>query len=85
MRLDDAAWTARWRGRATGEKVLLSLGLVAVAASSPARVVSVVVLVVALLVAVLARVPARTYLTAVAAPVGFVAVSALAMTVRWPR
>ena len=42
--LDEAAWSGPWRLRSTGEKALLSLGLLTVAATSRSLWVSLVVL-----------------------------------------
>ena len=76
--LDEAAWSGPWRLRSTGEKALLSLGLLTVAATSRSLWVSVVVLAVAVSTALFAaRVPKRTYALAVVGPMTFVAVGAI--------
>ena len=76
--LDEAAWSGPWRQRSTGEKALLSLGLLAVAATSRSLWVSALVLVVAVTAALIAaRVPGRTYALAVLAPMTFVAIGAI--------
>ncbi len=80
--LDDAAWNGAWRTRSTAEKALLCGGLLVVAATSSGIGVSVLVLVATLSVALgPARVPARSYLLALAAPVGFVLVGGAAIAV----
>jgi cobalt/nickel transport system permease protein len=80
--LDDAAWNGAWRTRSTVEKTLLCGGLLVVAATSSGIGVSVLVLVATLCVALgPARVPARSYLLALAAPVGFVLVGGAAIAV----
>ena len=76
--LDEAAWSGPWRLRSTGEKALLSLGLLTVAATSRSLWVSLVVLAVAVSTALFAaRVPKRTYALAVVGPMTFVAVGAI--------
>ena len=76
--LDEAAWSGPWRVRSTGEKALLSLGLLTVAATSRSLWVSLVVLAVAVSTALFAaRVPKRTYALAVVGPMTFVAVGAI--------
>ena len=78
--LDEAAWSGPWRLRSTGEKALLSLGLLTVAATSRSLWVSLVVLAVAVSTALFAaRVPKRTYALAVVGPMTFVAVGAIPM------
>lgn len=78
LALDDAAWSSSWRSRSTAEKAILALGLLAVAATSPAPVVSLCVLAVAMSAALLAaRVPVRTYALALVGPAAFVALGAL--------
>lgn len=82
LAIDEAAWGNAWRTRSTGEKALLSLGLLAVAATAPHASVALTVLAVALAAALAgARVPPRTYLRAVAAPLVFVMVGALSVAV----
>ena len=76
--LDEAAWSGPWRQRSTGEKALLSLGLLAVAATSRSLWVSALVLAVAVATALFAaRVPRRTYALAVLAPMTFVVIGAI--------
>ncbi|MCE1180143.1 cobalt ECF transporter T component CbiQ [Actinomycetota bacterium] len=82
MRIDEAAWASPWRHRATGDKALLALGMLLVAALSTSRTVSVLVLALAAGVAlVVARIPARTWLSALSAPAAFVAVGSVALAV----
>lgn len=82
LAIDEAAWTSRWRTRSTGEKAVLALGLLAVAATARSVTVALVVLVIAVGAALLgARVRPHTYLRAVAAPVSFVVIGALSIAV----
>ncbi|WP_068403376.1 cobalt ECF transporter T component CbiQ [Kribbia dieselivorans] len=82
LRLDDAAWNNRWRGRSTAEKVVLSAGLVAVALTAPGPAGGVIVLVVASLLACLwARVPVRTWSFAIAAPAVFIVLGTIGIVV----
>ena len=80
--LDESAWTNHWRHRSTGEKSLLSLGLLAVAATSGAPQVAWAAGLVAVTAAlVLARVPWRTYLLAWTGPLPFVLLGAATIAV----
>lgn len=82
LALDDAAWTSAWRHRSTGEKAFLALGLLGVAVTARQPAVAALVALVAVAVALAgARVPVRTYLGALAAPVSFVALSAVSVAV----
>lgn len=80
--LDDAAWASRWRNRSTTEKVVLSMGLLMVAATSTTIWLSLVMLATAAVIAlVLARVRVRDYLLLMLAPVAFVLVGVVAVAV----
>lgn len=80
--IDTAAWTSRWRTRATGEKTFLALGLLLVGVSAPGPLVSLLVLAVSGAVAtVLARVPVTTYARALAAPAAFILVGLVGVVV----
>lgn len=80
--LDDAAWTSPWRSRATGDKALLSLGLVLTALLAPPAPGGVLVAVASIaLVVGPARVPARLLAGALAAPAVFVLIGALSVAV----
>ena len=82
LRLDDAAWSGPWRVRSTGEKALLTLGLLLVAVTAASPWVSVAVLASVLVLALaVARVPWRVYALALAGPLVFVSVGALALAV----
>lgn len=80
--LDDAAWTSPWRAHATGDKALLSLGLVLTALLAPPLPGGVLVAVAACAVLLgPARLPARLLAAALAAPVLFVLIGALSVAV----
>ncbi len=82
LALDDAAWTSAWRHRSTEEKAFLALGLLGVAVTARRPEVAALVAFVAVAVALAgARVPTRTYLGVLAAPVSFVALSAVSVAV----
>lgn len=80
--LDDAAWGSPWRRHRVGEKVALSLGLVLTALLAPVWPGTVLVTVVAV-VAVLgfARIRWQLFSAALAAPVGFLVIGALAVAI----
>lgn len=80
--LDTAAWSSRWRARATGEKVLLSLGMVLCAAVLPSWPVAPVVVTVSVaLMLGPAGVPPRTVLGALAGVWSFLALGAVPLAV----
>jgi cobalt/nickel transport system permease protein len=80
--LDTAAWASAWRGRATGEKVLLAGGLLACAVALPAwPVAPVVVVVCAGLLLGPARVPARLLGRASRGVLGFLVLGGLPLAV----
>ena len=80
--IDRAAYLNRWRHRALSEKVLLGLGMLALALVLPpipaAPVIAVLMSAIALLGA---RVPVRTWLAAAAVPVGFLLTGAATLMV----
>lgn len=82
MRLDDAAWTSRWRRRSVAEKTVLCLGLLLVAATTGSPLVAALVgAVVTTLALGVARVPARAWGAALLGPLAFVLVGALTIAV----
>ncbi|WP_153503936.1 cobalt ECF transporter T component CbiQ [Cumulibacter manganitolerans] len=82
LALDDTAWNSRWRTRSTGEKALLSLGLLALAVTSPDPRTSLLVLGVAMTVALaFARVPVRGYLLGLLGPASFVLLGSVVIAV----
>lgn len=80
--LDDAAWSSPWRRHRVGEKVALSLGLVLTALLAPAWPGTILVTVVAV-VAVLgfARIRWQLFFAALAAPVSFLVIGAIAVVI----
>ena len=82
LAVDEAAWSNAWRRRSTAEKSLLALGLLAVAVTAVDPLVPLGVMGVAVAAALAgARVRPRTFLLAVAAPAGFVALGAVVIAV----
>lgn len=80
--LDTAAWSSAWRQRATGEKVLLSGGLLACAVALPVWPVAPVVTVMSLVLLLgPARVPVRLVGRAGRAVAGFLVLGGLTLTV----
>lgn len=78
--IDDAAWASPWRARQVGEKVALSLSLVLTALVAPPWPTTLLVSLVAIAAIVgCARIPARVLALSLAAPLGFVALSALSV------
>ena len=78
--IDDAAWASPWRARQVGEKVVLSLGLVLTALVLPPWPTTMLVSLVAAVVIVgFARIPARVLLLVMAAPLAFIAISAVSV------
>lgn len=70
--LDDAAWAAPWRDVSVGQKVLLSLGLVATALTAPAWPTTILVAISAVTLALgFAKIPPRTLALAFTAPSAF--------------
>jgi cobalt/nickel transport system permease protein len=82
LALDEAAWSGPWRSRSTAEKVLLSGGMLLLAVTARSVWVAGGLLVVIVALALLmARVPWRTYLLALAGPLTFALLGALAIVV----
>lgn len=70
--LDDAAWAVPWRDVSVGQKVLLSLGLVATALTAPAWPTTILVAISAVTLASgFAKIPPRTLALAFTAPSAF--------------
>ena len=86
FRLDEAAWTGRWRRRAVGEKALLCLGLLLVATTSGSPLVTAVTLGCTLVLTLgVARVPWRRYLLTWLGPASFILIGALTVAVTLGR
>lgn len=82
LAIDDAAWASRWRTRPVGEKAVLSIGLLLVAATTQSALAALAVLIVVLFVALaVARVDPRTYVRAMTAPAVFISIGALTVGV----
>ena len=80
--IDRAAYLNRWRQRALSEKVLLGLGMLALALILPPVPAAPIVAVLMSAIAILgARVPARTWLAASAVPLGFLLTGAATLMV----
>ena len=80
--IDRIAHTNRWRGRSLAEKVLLALGLLAVALTFPPWPTAVATTAVAAAAAMVgARVPPRLWAGAMAAPLGFAVTGAATLLV----
>lgn len=82
FRLDDAAWSNRWRRRSTAEKAFLSLGLLLVATTSGSPTVSLLAGAVAVIAALVgARVSPRAYLLTWTGPLMFILLGAATIAV----
>lgn len=82
--IDTAAWTCRWRTRSPGDKVLLGLGLTALALVLPAWPASPLVALVAVGLAVgPAGVGPRILATAARGPLAFILLGAAGIAVTW--
>ena len=80
--IDRAAYLNRWRYRALSEKVLLGLGMLALALILPPLPAAPIIAVLMSAVTLLgARVPASTWLAAAAVPVGFLLTGAATLMV----
>ena len=82
--LDDAAWGSPWRQRAVGEKLLLSMGLLATAVTAPPWPVAAPLVAAAAVFAtlVLARIPPRVLAIGFAAPLTFIVIGAVGVAVQ---
>ncbi len=80
--LDDAAWDSPWRSRPVGEKVALSLGLVATALCTPAWPGTLFVSVVAVVaILLLARIRPKVLWQAISAPLVFLLLGGVSVLV----
>lgn len=81
--LDDAAWAAPWRDVSVGQKVLLSLGLVATALTAPAWPTTILVAISAVTLALgLAKIPPRTLALAFTAPFAFILIGSISVGIQ---
>ncbi|WP_277031924.1 cobalt ECF transporter T component CbiQ [Propionimicrobium lymphophilum] len=81
--LDDAAWAAPWRGVSVGQKVLLSLGLVATALTAPVWPTTILVAISAVTLALgFAKIPPRTLALAFTAPFAFILIGSISVGIQ---
>ena len=81
--LDDAAWAAPWRHVRVGQKVMLSLGLMATALIAPPWPATVLVVIAAVTLTLgFAKIPPRTLALAFAAPAAFIIIGAISVSIQ---
>lgn len=81
--LDDAAWAAPWRHVRVGQKVMLSLGLLATALIAPPWPATVLVVIAAVTLTLgFAKIPPRTLALAFVAPATFIIIGAISVSIQ---
>lgn len=82
--LDDAAWSSPWRQRGVGEKLLLSMGLLATAVTAPPWPLAAPLVSAAAVFATLAlaKIPPRVLAIGFAAPLTFIIIGAATVAVQ---